>query len=300
MTEKVRQALDELVKQIDSVQTSGFIHHQLFSDGVDIPCRHWSFLNQFIAFASRTADARGIKQWNTIGRKVKKGARSFGILVPIFYQKKNEDGYEEGQVENVETGDTGKQEKELTSFKLMPVFRVEDTEGAPLDYEGKLKSLDMKHLPLIEVAEKLGVSVQAGLTFNGVAGSYRPSTKVITMGTSAPSVFLHELSHAVDFALPNRKNDYAFGEVVAELSAAFLGSLYGIQINISNTKAYIESWAGKGHVAFKLMDAMNRVLEIYKFIEMNKVSQCRIPQKEDGGILVKTKYAYRKTVFDFG
>jgi hypothetical protein len=87
------------------------------------------------------------------------------------------------------------------------------------------------------------------------------------MGTTDPTVFLHELSHAVDHALPDRKDDYGFGEVVAELSAVFLGSMYGITINIPNTKDYIESWSGKGHVAFRVAEALERVEAIYRFIE---------------------------------
>ena len=299
MKGKATEMLDDLVKKIDGTQTSGFIRHSLFSDGAAIPCRRWSLLNRFVAFVSGTSDARGIRQWNDAGRSVKKRARPFYILVPMFRPKTN-------SLENVGDGngtEEGKSEpsKELTGFRLMPVFRVEDTDGRPLDYEEKLKAFDVKKLPLIDVARKLGVTVRAGLTFDGIAGSFNPGGKRITMGTSAPSVFLHELSHAVDFALPGRKDDYAFGEVVAELSAAFLGSLYGVQIDIPGTKAYIESWAGKGHVAFRLADAMRRVEEIYRFIDANRTKRRRKSHTTEGGaVLLRTRRAVSKTVFDWG
>jgi antirestriction protein ArdC len=296
MTEKAKETLDGLVRQISGAQTSGFIRHRLFSDGTEIPCRNWSPLNQFIAFVHGTDDARGIRQWNAAGRKVKKGARSFGILVPMLYPKKQEEkDRDEGK-----PGDEEEPEKELAGFKLMPVFRAEDTEGAPLDYEEKMKSLDIGQLPLIGVARKLGVTVKAGLTFGGSAASYRPGVKRITMGTADSSVFLHELSHAVDYALPGRKDDYAFGETVAELSAAFLGSLHGINIDIPSTKAYIDGWAGKGHAAFRLMDAVKRAEEIYKFVEAHKDKRRRKKQADHEGILLKPRRKRRKTVFDFG
>jgi hypothetical protein len=70
--------------------------------------------------------------------------------------------------------------------------------------------------------------------------------------------------------LPGKSDDYAFNEVVAELSAAFLGSLYGINVDIDSTKAYIKGWAGKGHVAFKVSEALQRVEAIYQYIESNR------------------------------
>jgi hypothetical protein len=156
--------------------------------------------------------------------------------------------------------------KTLTGFKLMPVFAVEDTEGGPLDYEERLKTLDVEALPLIDVAKSLGVTVQAGLTFDGCAGSFHPVKNRITMGTADSQVFLHELSHAVDNTLPGKSEDYAFNEVVAELSAAFLGSLYGVKVDIDNTRAYINGWSGRGHAAFRVTDALERVERIYRHI----------------------------------
>jgi antirestriction protein ArdC len=152
----------------------------------------------------------------------------------------------------------------------MPVFRVEDTEGAPLDYEERIKALDVNSLPLIEVAKSLGVKVEAGLTDGAAAGWFRKSTKQIRLGSANPVVFLHELSHAVDNALPNKSHSYAFCEVVAELSAAFLASLYGVRFDIAHTQGYIKYWQGKGHVMIQVVDALQRVEQIYKFIDGKK------------------------------
>jgi hypothetical protein len=119
------------------------------------------------------------------------------------------------------------------------------------------------------------VKVEAGLTEGGAAGWFQKNTKQIRLGTAHPIVFLHELSHAVDNALPDKSDDYAFNEVVAELSAAFLASLYGVKFDIAGTKSYIDGWSGKGHVAFKLVDALQRMEQIYQFIESKKGKKCR-------------------------
>ena len=85
---------------------------------ISVPASKWSFLNRTIMFMHGTGDARGFRQWLTVDRHVKKGARALYILVPMICRKENEDG-EEAPF--------------LTGFAAAPVFRAEDTEGAPLD-----------------------------------------------------------------------------------------------------------------------------------------------------------------------
>jgi antirestriction protein ArdC len=251
MTEKAKEILDGLVAQITAEKAAAFVREQLFSDGAEIPCRKWSRLNRLFMFLAGTADARGYRQWQEAGRQVKKGAKALYIIVPMVYKEKIDDD---------------EKKDVLKGFKAMPVFRVEDTEGEELDYQVRIREFNPEALPLIDVAHSLGVSVSAGLTGNA-SGYYSDTQKVIMMGCNDSQTFLHELSHAVDHALPGHSDDYAYGEVVAELSSAFLASLYGADCNIDNTTAYIQSWAGKGHVAFKVVDALERVEAIYHYIQ---------------------------------
>jgi hypothetical protein len=282
MKEKAKAILDDLMAKINNDTATKFVKDRLFSDGIEIPCRNWSLLNQFITFLAGTHDARGIRQWNKAGRTVKKGAKALHIFVPMLYPQKL--GVMRSALERwampdncTQTEINGPIIKTLTGFKLMPVFAVEDTEGKPLDYEDRLKSFNVETLPLIDVARKLGVTVQAGLTFDGCSGSFSPDKNKITLGSANRQVFLHELSHAIDNTVPGKSSDYAFNEVVAELSAAFLGSLYGINVDIGSTKAYIKGWAGNGHVAFKVSEALQRVEEIYHFIESNRQKHRKPP-----------------------
>ncbi|MDR2094665.1 MAG: hypothetical protein LBP76_04000 [Treponema sp.] len=258
MTENAKQILDNLVQEITAEKAVTFIRERLFCDDLTLPCKTWSRLNQFITFLSGTCDARGFRQWQKAGRSVKKGAKALYIIVPMIYKIKI----------NPEDKDSAVEEK-TTGFKAMPVFRVEDTEGAELDYEIRIKAFNPDSLPLIDVARSLGVSVSAGFTGNA-AGFFRPSANAIVMGSNDGQTFLHELSHAVDYVLPDRNANRNFQEITAELSSAFLGSLYGVPVNIDNTTAYIRSWAGSGHVAFKIVEALGRVEEIYHYIEAVK------------------------------
>ena len=86
MTDKEREILDDLVNKINSDTVTKFVMCRLFSDGVNIPCKKWSYSNQFITYLHGTGDARGYNQWKEADRNVKKGSKAFHILVPMIYK----------------------------------------------------------------------------------------------------------------------------------------------------------------------------------------------------------------------
>jgi hypothetical protein len=198
MTEKAKAILDDLVKKITTENTLQFIHQKLFSERIEeIPCQKWSMMNQFMVFLSGTSDARGIRQWAKVGRNVIKGSKAVYILAPTVMtikhgnnkdmkdKKEKDEEYEEDSED-----DTGSIRK-ITGFKALPVFRLEDTEGEALDYQRLLQSYDPASLPLIEIAHKLGVKVEARLDTGRSYGFYHPLKKEIVMGTDDAQVFLY-------------------------------------------------------------------------------------------------------------
>jgi antirestriction protein ArdC len=267
MTDNAKRILDNLIQEITTDRVATFVRSRLFGQDIEIPCHRWSLLNQFAVMCGGTFDARGFRQWEEAGRVVKKGSRALYILVPFTAKKKDE----ESEAADGERKEEPAKKHLATWFKAMPVFRVEDTEGKELDYEMRLREFKPDTLPLIDVARNLGIEVKPVLTYDK-GGFFLPGENVIGMGSNNHRTFLHELSHAVDFLLPGKVDDKEYGEVVAELSSAFLGSLYGAQVELENTVAYIQGWAGKGHVAFKVMEAVGRVEQIYHYIENVKVA----------------------------
>ena len=259
MTDNAKKILDSVLLDVTVDKAVSFVQERLFSDGISVPCRKWSYLNQFIVFLSGTSDARGYQQWKEAGRTVKKGAKALYIIVPMIYKVKNKDNEEEDEDEI------------LKGFKAMPVFRLQDTEGKALDYENNLAEFDPGSLPLIDIAHSLGITVTAGLT-GDACGWFNPTDKSITMGSNNGQTFLHELSHAVDQELPGKNSDRSFSEVVAELSAAFLCRLYGFECNIDNANAYIRGWAGKSRTTFEFTEALQRVEAIYLYIANSRAS----------------------------
>lgn len=264
MNKRVKTILDNVVEQITGEAIIDFFHKSLF--GFDIPMRNWSMLNQFICFISGTHDARGYQQWKKVGRYVIKGANAIYILAPCMVTKIK---IVEKQIEvngHIQFKEEEEKIEKLAYFKSVPVFRFEDTDGDPLDYQ--MKNIDILSLPLLDILNDLNITINVGPTFNGEYGSFCPSTKEIRLSTDSEQTFLHELSHAIDEHLGNyNRNDYELGEVVAELSACFLASLYGLKSEVGYTQEYIKSWSKDKHVALSIGSALERVKSIYAYIE---------------------------------
>ena len=264
MDKRVESILDNIVQKISGDTISSFMNKSLF--GADVPMITWSMLNQLVCFLADTQDARGYRQWQKAGRYVQKGKKAIFILAPNMVKVKKT-RQEEIEVDGlIETVEREEEVSKLFGFKVVPVFRYEDTDGDPLEYEQEIRRIEPENLPLYDVARDLGVTVQVGLTSRGEYGSFSPSSKKIRICTDSEQTFLHEISHAVDQHLGNYK-DYTSGEIVAELSACFLASLYGLKADIGETQNYIKSWSKGRHVGFVLGNALDRVKSIYKFIE---------------------------------
>ena len=263
MNEKVKQSLDHMVdKLVNEEQLPGFLQKRLFLTE-DIPSSKWSLNNQLIMFAYDTFDARGFWQWQKEKRYVKKGSRAFYILAPVVKSFKVEHTSDEGKVEV--------EEHKKMWFKPVPVFRYEDTEGPELEYVKNSKSLDISALPLIEIAEHMGVEVVKGFS-RQYYGAYVLGGEKIKLCTEDEQTFLHELSHAVDHRLGNLStNDPSSDEIVAELSACFLASLYELKANMLYTKDYIKSYAKGSHIGLVISKLLNRVVAIYDFVAKYKV-----------------------------
>lgn len=213
--------------------------------GNQIPSDNWSFLNRILMYLSNTEDARGFNQWKQAGRYIKKGSHAFYILAPMFKKVIDEKTLEEKQI--------------LAGFKGIPVFRFEDTEGAPIISEGLKLDVPFEFNGIIQ---ELGLKIDA-VRFNGaVYGSYNPIRKEIKLASPEIDVFLHELSHAVDDRLnglkAGQRNDQ---EVTAEFSGAVIGYLMGYKLPMGNVKSYIE------HYSFKeLMNCLGRIEKVVCYV----------------------------------
>lgn len=229
MNQKIKTVLNTILEAFETGDIPEAVAVASFPPIGDIPSAHWSFTNRTIQFINGTVDARGYRQWLAVGRQVKKGSKAIYILVPCFKKQKDEDMEEE--------------KKTLTFFKAMPVFKVEDTDGEPLDYQ----SIELPELPLIERAYSWGIDVKA------VPGNYRyygyfaPELREIALATPAEKTFFHELAHAADHVIKGhlKPGQNPLQEITAELSAQALSKIIGksAEDTTGNSYRYIKRYA---------------------------------------------------------
>lgn len=219
----------------------------------NIPSARWSMLNQLIMFYSGTKDARGFKQWKAVNRFVKKGAKSFDILVPQFKKEIDEKTKEETST--------------LSGFICGSVFRVEDTDGKPLDYE----QITLPELPLQDVAKSWGINVQAVPGSFDYYGYYSPDKKLIALATPEEKTFFHELSHVAHEKVLGtlKRGQDPLQEIVAELSAQALCRIAGRDgaKYFGNSYQYIEDYAKKLDITphsavLKVISDVEKVLDL--------------------------------------
>ena len=223
MFPNIKKVLDSLIEEFKNGSIPEAISITRFPT-INVPCNAWSLMNQLIVLIHNTKDARGFRGWKEAKRYVKKGSKSFQILVPCF--KKNED-----------------KELELAYFTSGNVFKVEDTEGEPLDYQ----LLQLPDLPLIERATEWGIKVEAIGGNTNCYGYYKPSAKIIALATPSEKTFFHELMHVSDEKVNGKlkAGQDPLQEIVAELGAQTLSRMIGKdpEDSTGNSYRYIESYA---------------------------------------------------------
>ena len=241
MNPHVKEAMETLLKMFNEGNLEK-VARAVFKGG-DIPADKWSFLNRLLMYCNNTDDARGFNQWKEAGRYIKKGSKAFYILAPMF--KKVIDENEEKQI--------------LAGFRGVPVFRFEDTDGAPVIREDFKVNIPFEFNSIIK---ELGLKIDTVRFKGSVYGSYNPCRKEIKLASPEIEVFLHELSHAVDDRFTKLKaGQHKDQEVTAEFSGEVIGYLMGYKVPMGNVKEYIE------HYSFKeLLNQLSRIEKVVTYV----------------------------------
>lgn len=230
LSDKAKESLQKVVAQFEAGDLSPIVKivmiPRLPEDAM--PSVKWSLPNRVMAYMQcGQLDARGFRQWEHVGRKVRKGGRGIFILGPSTAKTKDKK--------------TGEERLAVVGFHTVPVFPLSETEGDALpavDYTPRQMP------PLVDVAQRLGVKVEyASMEEEGHAGFYVPKHDSILLGTHDRSVFWHELAHAAYSRVESpTKAKGADEEVVAEFVACVLAALYG-QDDTGNAWRYIRQYA---------------------------------------------------------
>jgi len=229
--------VDEATQRLMDLFESGDLPKALQLDYIRVaqgarPSDAWSLGNRLLMLLAGTEDARGYRQWEAIGRHVKKGARAFYILAPLTRTVREPDP---------ETGEE-RERVVVRGFKTVPVFRLEDTEGAPVTYPDVTPPTLP---PLAEIARAWGYRITYGPGDGRCYGWTSTATREIHLMTQDRVVYWHELGHAADARTHEmRGGQHPDQEIVAETVAATVALLYGEQpARLAWSRVYIDGYA---------------------------------------------------------
>ena len=230
LSTKARASLDKVIQKFQTGDLSSLVHVARTSLAADAPANRWSFCNRVIAFVQTgELDCRGYRQWQRIGRHVKQGSQAAYILRPWTIKKTRE---VDGEMEEYLL---------CIGFSTIPVFPASATEGEmPLP---EYMPIDLP--PLSEVAKRLGIFVNYVPVAPDRLGDCDVTGRKIRLGSADPTVFFHELAHAVHARLEGQLQggQHAEQEIVAEFTATVLMELYGLRDHTGNAWRYIEAYA---------------------------------------------------------
>jgi antirestriction protein ArdC len=251
--EKADAALAEIVAMFESGGLpAALAQTRIVRARHDRPMCEWSTGNQLLAFLHSTADARGYRQWQEVGRHVKKGAKAFSILAPCTVKK-------------AETDADGREAERVivTGFRAVPVFRLEDTEGEPVEYPDYSPP---QLPPLHDVAERLGVPVRYLPSGADARGAYSLTGREILLATHDVDTFFHELAHAAHATVePLKGGQNPRQEIIAETVAAVLCRLYGHDGYLVEARDYVAFYAGlerPERAVMRLLSDVEKVLDV--------------------------------------
>lgn len=260
--ERITTTLNKIVDLFKAGEVPKAISIATFSPYKGVPSSQWSISNRMIMNKSGTSDARGFSQWKSVGRYPKKGTKAIHILAPKMIKRRKK------------KGDSDDETSEATNlivvgFLPIAVFKYEDTEGDPVEYE-KHKLPDF---PLIEKAFEWGINVKEITFQGGCYGFYRfGKEEQIRLATPHESVFFHELSHAAHKRIQGnlQGGQNAKEEIVAELSAQTLSQLVGIEISstLGNSYEYVLSYSKRINkdIGAACMSVISEVEQVLKLI----------------------------------
>lgn len=188
------------------------------------PSTRWSWRNRILIALEGHTDARGFRQWQQVGRSVKKGEKACYILRPKVVTVRKAAAQETGEESEVPT---------IYGFCLVAVFGFDQTEGEPLAETPTSRYL--QELPLRAVADLWDIKVSA-MPITGAYGVFRyprsgNGPQEIRLAVDSHQVWAHELIHAADHRRGNLRpenRNHVPDEIVAELGAATLLQFLGI------------------------------------------------------------------------
>lgn len=249
---KVKEYYEKLTKGVENLlqgQLGDFLRFQA-------KFRRYSFSNILLIYMQKPEATRvaGIKTWNSLGRRIKKGEKGIAIFAPMI--KKVKEDAEKDTIE-ISEEDLNRPEKtgRLFGFKAVYVFDVSQTEGDPLpEAPGFGETIVLSGNPgelfnhLLSVSP-VSVFLKSKDEMGRCMGFYSKKDNNIVLSdglspTDGTITLLHEIAHV--FAVraeehTNSRADRPKAEVIAEGAAYIAACHFGLDSS-SVSFSYVAEW----------------------------------------------------------
>lgn len=261
---KTKEIFDKIVNGVTEIINSGEYERFLkFSKNF----HNYSFNNIILIFSQmpEATQVAGFKKWESMGRRLKKGAKGIQIVYPIKrkYTTKlnNQESILDGQEQEEKT-------VEYMSYGYTYVYDISQTVGDPMP----LNDTRINSNSMVEFFEFLRFFspypiIEEDL-YGGTQGYWNPKNKQIVLKKQLSiddkvSVLLHELTHAL-YDNFNYKEDRNLSETFVESVAFIVADYFGLDTSKCSFN-YITSWAdGDIKVILELGDKIQKTAN--KFI----------------------------------
>jgi hypothetical protein len=169
-------------------------------------------------------------------------------------------------------------EENRLTYEYVPRLTNGNTGADVNEHIKRFKNLDIKKLPLIDVAEYLNIEVEKSrgifTSFMDVyinpVGVFKSRERKIILGSDYEPTFIHELVHAIDsLLLSNYEYNEFLSELTAEFSTIVLCKAYNIKIDISASLRYLDNYSF-GFDYISSMTLFERVSLIYECVKAIK------------------------------
>ena len=238
----------------------------------------------------RASYVASFKKWkDEFSRSVNKGEKALRIFAPITVKKRD-------PKTNEPLLDKDGNEQTYTSFKLVPVFDVSQTDGKELpkpvyELKGSYQDYGNLYKSAKEVSEANGISISFSENTKGAKGYYSPVSNeiVIKKGLSEQhtlKTIFHEMAHSDLHNLEKRAEtpfNLSTAELQAESVAFVVSSHYGLDTS-EYSFGYLASWTQdpkglsdlEGQIkivqkeADSLISRIDQALEKYQSKELTK------------------------------
>lgn len=198
----------------------------------------FNFLYMNVQAQAYNVDFQGMvkpfMEWKREGTYIKSGSVGLKVFVPCVYKREDEK--------------TGEEREVLKGFVQKPVFDISQTDNKEYEEYKKRKEvfvydndigLDYEEVKIfIEGNFKEGQRLEEDFKEQECKGSFNPMTKIIRVYKKCGHTLLHEFAHSITQDLKEDINEeYAYNEVVAEITAFLIGQKLGAKgynFNYSN------------------------------------------------------------------